>query len=551
MSAPALQLPPDWDRERDIVMLVGEGSRAMGQHFVNQGLKRVFVVCPPPLEPGPIPAGVALIRSEPELVRWLNNRPTPAKNVRILQTPDCSVPTEVTRRYAQVLQKVAQEQRDFLAPLFNMAPMWTKNGIRNFGHIADNLMIGDLQDSFRGMPLIIVGAGPSLEKNIDLLKEARGKAIILAVNRTLRSLQNAGVYPDFTMALEPRDVRCQFEGIALENIPGILLATTVDRNLFDLNARRFISYYNQLSLDGWMLTPADQTHDALSQGTVSHSAFSLGIRWGCDPIIFVGQDLSFPGGRYYHKDGADGETKAVYDEASKRWQLQDYSQDLSNTLQGKEENRFEGTMVRGYYGGEVPTSLDFAKYRTWLEQTASGVKGQCSLFNCTEGGAFIAGMDHKPLAEVLATLPNRDIDVEQLLNDPALVPNQQARQRRMYVHFDQMTNDLRTSVELSKQCLRLIDKTLKKPKMGGRLKTVEAEFKATAKRLPVLTLATQEAIKTMAANKGDIKTNQEALRMGKQLYTMLHQKASELHREAVAVQAEMAERKNRFLKNDG
>ena len=549
MSAPALQLPPDWDRERDIVMLVGEGSRAMGQHFVSQGLKRVFVVCPPPLEPGPIPEGVALIRSEPELVQWLNNRPAPAKNVRILQTPGCSVPTEVTRRYAQVLQKVAQEQRDFLAPLFNLAPRWTKNGIRNFGHIADNLMIGDLQDAFRGMPLIIVGAGPSLEKNIDLLKEAKGKAIILAVNRTLRSLQNAGIYPDFTIALEPRDVLCQFEGIALENIPGVLLATTVDRNLFDLNARRFISYYNQLSLDGWMLTPVDQKHDALSQGTVSHSAFSLAIRWGCDPIIFVGQDLSFPGGRYYHKDGADGDTEAVYDEESQRWQLQGYSQDLSDTLEGKEANLFEGTMVRGYYGGEVPTSLDFAKYRTWLEHTVAQTNGQCSLFNCTEGGAFIAGMDHKPLAEVLATLPDRGLNVDGILNDPGLIPTQQARQQRMYAHFAQMTQDLGKAVDLSKKCLRLIDKTLKKPHMGGKLKTVEAAFKETAKRLPVLTLATQEAIKNMAANKGDIKTNQDALRMGKQLYTMLHEKASELHREAMAVQSEMLERKNGNLKD--
>mgnify|MGYP003950465575 CR=1 FL=1 len=519
-------------------MLVGEGARAMGQHFVGQGLKRVFVVCPPPLEPGPIPEGVALIRSEAELTQWLHKRPSPAKNVRILQTPNCSVPTEVTRRYAAVLQQVAQQQRDFLSPLFDMAPMWSKNGIRNFAHVANNLMVGDLQTSFAGMPLIIVGAGPSLEKNIGLLKEAKGKAIILAVNRTLRSLQNAGIYPDFTIALEPRDVLCQFEGIALENIPGILLATTVDRNLYDLQARRFISYYNQLSLDGWMFGAADQQHDALSQGTVSHSAFSLGIRWGCNPIIFVGQDLSFPGGRYYHKDGADGGTEAVYNADADRWQLQGYSQDLSDTLKGKEAKHFEGTMVPGYHGGEVPTSLDFAKYRAWFEHTAEQMNGPVSLFNCTEGGAFIGGMEHKPLAEVLSSLPDRGIDVEAILRSPELVPVQQARQARMQAHFAQMTQDLEQAAKLSKECLRLIGKTLKKPQMMGRLKAVETEFKATAKRLPVLTLATQEAIKGVIASKGDIKTNQDSLRVGKRLYTILHEKALILHREAKAVTAE-------------
>ena len=75
------------------------------------------------------------------------------------------MPTEVTRRYAQVLQKVAQEQRDFLAPRSTWRPCG-ENGIRNFGHIADNLMIGDLENAFRGMPLIIVGAGPSLKRTL-------------------------------------------------------------------------------------------------------------------------------------------------------------------------------------------------------------------------------------------------------------------------------------------------------------------------------------------------------------------------------------------------
>ena len=535
MSGSALPLPENWDHEKDIMMLVGEGANAMGQHFVANGVKRIFVVCPPPWDPGPIPAGVALIRSEQELSQWIQQRPQPANNIRILKTPGCSVPTEVTQRYIGVLQQAAQHQKDFLSTMFELGPLWAHNGIRNFAHVAQNLMIGDLETSFAGVPLILVGAGPSLEKNIELLKQAKGKAIILAVNRTLRSLQNAGIHPHFTIALEARDVRCQFEGIELEKIPGILLATTVDRNLFELEANRFISYYNQLHVDGWMFTAEDKRHEALSQGTVSHSAFSLGLRWGCDPIIFVGQDLSFSEGRYYHEGGADGETRAVYDEQIDRWQLHGYSKDLAKTLKGKETERFEGTMVPGHFDQDVPTSLTFAKYLSWFEDIAGQVNEKVSLYNCTEGGALISGMTHKPLSEVLSTLPDRALDVDQVLNDASLLSNQQARQDRMHAHLLQMTIDLGKAAALSKECLRLLGKIRKKPQMMPRLQKADAEFKQTLARVPVLGIATQEVLKNAAASRSQATSPNDVLNANKKMYSILSDRASRLHREAKVV----------------
>jgi hypothetical protein len=535
MSNTHLQLPSDWNVSRDIIMLVGEGAQELGRHFVKQGLKRVVVLCPPPTEPGPVPEGVALVRSEAELTHWLRKRRSPAKNIRILRTPTCSVSKEVTQQYTQVLQRVAQQQRDFLSPLFNLSPLWTRNGIRNFAHVAKNPMIGDLQTAFSGVPIIIVGAGPSLEKNIHLLKEAKGKAIILAVNRTLRSLQNAGIYPDLTITLEARDVHCQFEGIAIENIPGVLLATTVDRNLFELDAQCFVSYYNQLALDGWMFDPVDQCHEAGSRGTVSHSAFNLALRWGCDPIILMGQDLSFPGGRYYHKDGADGETEAVYDSEADRWKLKGYSQDRADTLKGEENVAFEGTMVPGYYGQEVPTSTSFAQYRAWFEHVAEQVQGKRTLFNCTEGGAFIAGMDHKPLATVLDSLPNRQIDVGHILADPDLIPARQARFKRMQKRLIEMTHHFSVVAELSKTCLTLVEKAQKRPKYLDRLQVAEAKFKQACKLVPVLNLATQEAIQNVIASSNDIKTTADSLRISKKLYAILNERAVALHQEAKSV----------------
>ena len=125
---------------------------------------------------------------------------------------------------------------------------------------------------------------------------------------------------------------------------------------------------------------------------------------GVRPDIFVGQDLSFP--------AVGTTTRTVPMETPKSCTTK--SRNAGNCkataktspIPSKER---KPTCSRGRWfvatTARMPTSLDFAKYRTWLEHTAAQTNGQCALFNCTEGGAFIAGMDHKPLAEVLATYP--------------------------------------------------------------------------------------------------------------------------------------------------
>jgi len=538
MSKTGALLPEGWDLSVDIVMVMGEGAGALGGDYAALGQRRVLAVIPEPLAAEQVPAGVTSIRTEQELANWLRKLPKPAKNVRVLRTPQCTLTPQATNRFTAVMQQVAQQQRDFLKPLFDLSPLWAYNGIRNFAHIAQNPMLGDFAEVFQGVPLIVVGAGPSLAKNIDVLHRAKGKAIVLAVNRTLRSLDNAGLVPDLTIALEPRDVRSQFDGVDLERIPAVLLATTVDRNLYELEGARFISYYGQLGVDGWMFDEVDQRHEAESLGTVSHAAFSLGIQWGCEPIILVGQDLSFPGGSYYHKDGADGDTQAVFDEETQKWRLEGYSPAIAHTLKGEDGKLFDGVEVPGYHGGLVPTSASFAQYRAWFENKALRWQDERQMFNCTEGGANIGGMQNRTLAEVVDALPDRGIDLNAALRDPRLQAVIAARGARMRARLASMSRDLGEVVTLSRSALRLIDKARKRPKVLSRLQQTETRLKAAARGVPVLNLAIQEAIKEAIAKGGEIKTVQDSLRISHSLYSIMNKNAAVLHKEAEAVLAD-------------
>ncbi|MGB0641402.1 MAG: 6-hydroxymethylpterin diphosphokinase MptE-like protein, partial [Myxococcota bacterium] len=306
-------LPHNWDRKHDVLLIVGEGAGALAAPFVQAGLERVIAMYPPPLKAESCPKNSCMVQTRQDLTRTINllggQRPRQFATIR---TPGCSLDKPTTDGIAALLTSLIQRGETNQVAQDVLAPLWAENSIRNMPRIAQHPMVTDVQDSFRGMPLVIVGAGPSLQKNIHLVAELQERAIILGVNRTLTSLQNAGVWPDLAMALEAQDVGCHFNGIQAEQISALILAVTASPNLYDLPFPNLLSYSGNLEADSWMFSEADGVHEIPSGGSVSCSALSLGLLWGCDPIILLGQDLSFPGGEYYHAHGADGNTRAVH-----------------------------------------------------------------------------------------------------------------------------------------------------------------------------------------------------------------------------------------------
>ena len=156
-----------------------------------------------------------------------------------------------------------------------------------------------LRRRFSGIPAVIVSAGPSLRKNIDLLSEVKDRAIICAVQTTLKPLLDRGIEPDFVTSLDFHEVSKQyFEG--LEELKNVHLiaepkATWHVVETFPGKASLLDNRFARL-LIGDDIAP----RDALQAGaTVAHLSFYLAHYMGCDPIIFVGQDLAFTGHVFY------------------------------------------------------------------------------------------------------------------------------------------------------------------------------------------------------------------------------------------------------------
>jgi hypothetical protein len=174
-----------------------------------------------------------------------------------------------------------------------------ENITRNIGWYAASPGVERLHHRYRGKPGIIVSAGPSLRKNKHLLPEAADKAVIIAVQTTLQPLLEMGIEPHFVTSLDYHDICTRF----FEKLPKTLRTELVAEP--KASDRIFQLHTGPLTVLGSayadsLLGEVSEKKSRLSAGaTVAHLAYYLAEHLGCDPIIFVGQDLGFSDGLCY------------------------------------------------------------------------------------------------------------------------------------------------------------------------------------------------------------------------------------------------------------
>jgi hypothetical protein len=180
------------------------------------------------------------------------------------------------------------------------------NGKRTAENVSRNIpwyiaapSLSRLKDRYKNQPAIIVSAGPSLRKNKHLLKDVAGNAVIIAVQTTLRPLLELGIEPHFVTSLDYHDISTRF----WENLPPTLSTELIA----EPKASEAILQRNPgpLSLLGNdfaenLLSELKLNKTRLPSGaTVAHLAYYVAEHIGCDPIIFIGQDLGFSDGLAY------------------------------------------------------------------------------------------------------------------------------------------------------------------------------------------------------------------------------------------------------------
>lgn len=258
-------------------------------------------------------------------------------------------------------------------------------GENYLNNMFENLIIMARSKSFaalrdrlpKGMPVIVVAAGPSLDKNITEIRKAKGKALIISTDTAMRPLCNAGIVPDVGIIVDgKKDSRYLANDLAKE-VPLIcciksgnefLTLHRGDKYFIDDAGGHIADFFHEKEIEFPMLD---------SGGSVATFCFDFARILKPKCIILAGQDLAYTGDKTHSVDTVRGEKPTAV-------------KDLEHPVMDVDIN-----------GDPIRTSEEFLAYKDWFEQQTYKYP-DLRVIDATEGGVRIKGTHLLTLKEAIA-----------------------------------------------------------------------------------------------------------------------------------------------------
>ncbi|HEY4176520.1 MAG TPA: 6-hydroxymethylpterin diphosphokinase MptE-like protein [Kofleriaceae bacterium] len=460
-------LPAAWDFERDLVVLVGSELAPVAHLLADVGQSRIVFI-----GEGDVPANAISVRNIDEMhlaIRTL----TPMAPERLVVRASESSGREMAEKCATAGLNALSELRIHSNTVRAFSRTWVEQGATNFPGIARWPSVEEVGDELAGKPMVIVAPGPSLAKNIDQLRSLQGKVIICCFSHSLKPVVAAGITPDIIVCVDPQDVQYHFAGIDTSN-SYIVNGATVHPALFALPCRGILTLSSNGPIDQWLFDALGANPEISGGGSVATSAFSLALRWKCEPIMFMGLDLSFPGGKYYVSTSTDGDARADVN-ADGTMKVAGWSKefDAMKSHGGPQAVAERIIELPGWHGDKVPSSFMFGLYHRWFIDKMRTVT-DTAVFNCTEGGAWIEGMQHVPFADVKIA---STVDAQKVLADTIARIDAPARRTKVAKHLEKQLVHMRRARTLAKHAQTLIARNASEREL---VRTERALVKAVA-----------------------------------------------------------------------
>ncbi len=197
------------------------------------------------------------------------------------------------------LADFAATARTQMVTLLRTSRVTVQNVAYNLAAYLDQPGVESLAGRGKGRPAIVVAAGPSLARHLDLLRELQDKAVIICVQTVLRLLRTLGIRPHFVTCLDYHEISATFyEGIDDVDRCRLVAEPKATWHVLDnYPGETFVLHHRNYET---LLGDSVPRHGELRPGTtVAHLAFYVAEHLGCDPIILIGQDLAYSDGLFY------------------------------------------------------------------------------------------------------------------------------------------------------------------------------------------------------------------------------------------------------------
>lgn len=264
----------------------------------------------------------------------------------------------------------------------NFSQQWQENYLHNLLSTVEDYQIQSLEKRYN-VPVIVAAAGPSLSKQISLLKQYRDRILLVAAGSSITALMKYNLEPDYVVTMDG--------GIANTkhfNIVKLSKAKLVYSLVTHPDVRKYVSSekcYHYLSVDAYEM----ETHytNLLQEkplklaggGSVATYALSFARYVSSGPIALVGQDLAYTNN-----------------------QSHDLNNRYSNGLSEEYIQRKDLFITKDVYGQDIYTDHAFMAMKEVFERLIEEVDDPQSIVNCTEGGLSIENIKNDTLQQFLS-----------------------------------------------------------------------------------------------------------------------------------------------------
>lgn len=357
---------------------------------------------------------------------------------------------EYYRTLLEELENYFNESRINLRTQNIHSKLYYKNVFSNFETVVSSPGITSLKECLSGLPAVICSAGPSLDKNIQLLKSARERFFLIAVATALKPLLHNGIQPDIVISIDPDEQTIKaYDFLADTSDTWLVYSPAVPSAIPKAFANRRVTFDSEVYLAEWLKKHTEEKGYLGKISSVAHSAFKLAQFLACSPIILVGQDLSF------HKQRLHCRHSFYYDESMhlvNQWKPLSYLNRMKYLKYGP--NLIDTTDL---FGCRVSSSLALESYNHIFSKSFDASQ---TIINATEGGVPISGIDNLPLREALHIYCKKPIEK----NCGSLMPPVPAKKDSLKSLKDSAFSQIRNLKDIS-----------------GRLDAIKSKYLETSK----------------------------------------------------------------------
>lgn len=359
---------------------------------------------------------------------------------------------EKAKEFAQLMQKFYSAENSVNYTASYLARMSTRNVINNLHFIKESNYMpefsGILPDD---VPVIIVAAGPSLDKNIEELKRAEKKSFIIATDTAVKFLIAHNVHYDVIVTIDPRKSLNHLSDERCFSHP-IFTIMDAKNEILEMNQGRKIWINGAGFMEALYIRYGLTFTGYISGGSVATAAFNVARAMNAKRIVLIGQDLAFSG------------------ESTHAGGVANHSDDDRNGI----------VYVEDIYGNQIKSRGDWIIYINWFSATIEELGDSVDVIDATEGGAKLKGSRIMKLSDVIDEYCKSYFDFEKVLMDlsPTFSDKEYQILKEDLFHMQKELTNIRKyakdGISASKEMIKIVKSGKSSPKKENKcIKTVK------------------------------------------------------------------------------